>query len=217
MEFKADIPDKAIEAGDARNKEAKADIAGTEFTNDIPPDYSSSVRTMDVFYKNWMSVIVVSAPGMIQPLYTLSASRCGRQLTILDATDQQIGTSTVHSTTSRIDVECRAENGVTNTFEIKNDKGIIGSPRYTSPAFGGQQMTWKNKAMSYKIIYTLVDEQGTKLAYFESAPKSKLGRLELLAQGMENDKINEIMVTLLSLLHRKLQTIWTSNYVAIVT
>lgn len=99
---------------------------------------------------------------------------------------------------------------------MRNDKIMVGSPRYTSPAFGGQVMTWKNKAMSNKILYTLIDEQGLGLAKFESSPKTRIGKLELADTVTTEDQLSEIAVTLLTLLERKLRAIQIS-YIAAVT
>ena len=103
-----------------------------------------------------------------------------------------------------------------NTFEITNDKILeLGSPRYTSPAFDGQRMEWKNKARSKNINYTLIDGQGLALARFESDAKTKIGRLEIVDAVTEDAKTNEIVVTLLTLLVRKLTTIEVGTIVAV--
>ncbi|KAL9114413.1 MAG: hypothetical protein Q9227_001494 [Pyrenula ochraceoflavens] len=176
---------------------------------------SSSSRIMYVHYKDWTTSIIVRVSGTEKQLYTLYGNGCGRQLTVTDASDQQIGLTKIHAISSRIDVETRSESGTRNTFEMRNDKVVVGSPRYTSEAFAGQVMTWKNKALSSKIIYTLIDGQGTTFAHFESSPKSKVGTMEILNNVAMDDQVNEIVVTLLTLLYRKLQAIRTGTLVAI--
>ena len=176
---------------------------------------SGSSSTFEVHYKDWTSKLSVHPSGTDQQLYFMNTKGCTRQYTITKGSDQLIGSFKLHTISSRIDVETRSEEGIGNTFELRNDKILVGSPRYTSPAFDKQLMVWKNKAMSSKIIYTLIDGNGQALANFESSPKTKIGKLEILDVVVGNDKINEIVVTLLALLLRKLQTIQASTIVAI--
>lgn len=100
---------------------------------------------------------------------------------------------------------------------MHNSAGVLGgSPKYTSPAFGGQELTWKNKAMSRKIIYTLIDGSGTAIANFESNPSNQVGKLELTEAIFGEEKLNEVVVTLMALLVRKLKNI-QAGYIAAVT
>lgn len=102
-------------------------------------------------------------------------------------------------------------------FEIHNTMGVFGgSPRYTSPAFDGEEVTWKNTAMSSKIIYTLIDGKGRSIARFDSNRKTQIGKLELMDEVSGEEKLNEIAVTLLTLLHRKMRAI-EASYIAAVT
>ena len=174
---------------------------------------SSNNRVMDVHYSNWKTSIVVTASDPEQPLYTIKASNA-REHTITNDSNETIGTAYVHQWRARLDMKTLSSNGVENAFQIQNDGFLGGSPYYTSPAFDGQKMTWNNKARSSKIIYTLIDGQGPALARFESDPKTKIGRLEIVDAVTEYVKTNEILVTLLTLLVRKLQTIEVGVIVA---
>ena len=99
---------------------------------------------------------------------------------------------------------------------MHNSLGVMGgSPKYHSPSFDGTDVTWRNKAMSTKIVYDLLDGRGTTYAKFQSNPKTKIGTLEL-GDVTDEDCINEIVVTLVSLLARKLRNIEMS-YLAAVT
>ena len=170
---------------------------------------------MDVDYKNWRSSITVNTSNVRQPLYTLQAGGCSRHVTFTNGANEGIGTSKIHKWTNRIEVEIQNEQGSNVAFEMGNTKWFGGSPCYYSPAFNGELVTWKNKAMSSKILYTLIDGQGVSLAHFQSSPRTQIGRLELANIVTEEVKINEIMVTLLTILYRKVQTIQTSAIVAI--
>lgn len=96
------------------------------------------------------------------------------------------------------------------TFTTKTSKAMgMGSPQYTSPAFGGKRMTMKNKAMSTKINYTLIDEEtGMALAKFESAGMKwgkKVGRLEIAEEtSLTGGQLDEVVVVMLTLMYRKL-------------
>lgn len=92
------------------------------------------------------------------------------------------------------------------SFKTHTGKMFGGSPKFDSQAFGGQRMTWKNKAMSSKIVYTLIDERGLALAHFESAGMSwkRMGTLQIVNQVTEEKQVDEIVVTVLTLLYRKL-------------
>lgn len=104
-----------------------------------------------------------------------------------------------------------------SSFEMHNSAGVLGgSPKFTSPAFEGQEVTWKNKGMSRRIIYTLIDGRGVAVANFESDPKSRIGRLEISGEVVSEEMMNEIVVTLLTLLVRKLKNI-QAGYIAAVT
>lgn len=104
-----------------------------------------------------------------------------------------------------------------STFELHNSAGVLGgSPKYTSPAFAGQEVTWKNKGMSRKIIYTLIDGNGVAIANFESDPRNKIGKLEITGEISGEERLNEVVVTLLALLVRKLKNI-QAGYIAAIT
>lgn len=70
-------------------------------------------------------------------------------------------------------------------------------------------MTMKNKAMSTKINYTLIDEEtGMALAKFESAGMKwgkKVGRLEIAEEtSLTGGQLDEVVVVMLTLMYRKL-------------
>ena len=105
--------------------------------------------------------------------------------------------------------------GLDRAFEIHNSRSVLGgSPKYKSPAFGGNEMVWKNKAMSSKIIYDLIGSDGVALAKFQSDPRSKIGKLEI-GEITGEERINEVVVTLLTLLHRKMRCIQAGVIAAI--
>lgn len=70
--------------------------------------------------------------------------------------------------------------------------------------------------MSTRIIYTLVDNKGMGVAKFESDPRTQIGKLELTHEAVEEQRLNEIAITLLTLLHRKMRNI-EASWVAAVT
>lgn len=176
---------------------------------------SSNTTVIDVHYSNWKKTIIATASGTDQQLYTTNAKNA-REHTITNASNQIIGSACIHQWRARIDVQTLGSNGAMNDFEINNDKILeLGSPRYTSPAFDGQRMEWNNKARAKSIIYTLINGQGLALARFESDPKTKIGKLEVTDAVSGEVQINEIVVTLLALLVRKLTTIEVGTIVAI--
>ena len=175
------------------------------------PNLSGPV--LDVDYRTWRRSITVNTPNVNQPLYALQTNGCSRHVTITKGPNDSIGISKIHTWTNRIEVEIQNEQG--NAFKMGNTKWYGGSPCYYSPAFNGELVTWKNKAMSKKILYTLTDSQGVSFAHFESSPRTQIGRLELADTVTEETKINEIMVTLLTILYRKLQNIQTAIIIAV--
>jgi hypothetical protein len=174
-----------------------------------PPPYSSASgsQTLDVHYRDWKSNIVVTDSAG-QEMFSLNGSRSSLRLEIVNRNKQVIGYSKSDSSTSRIDVEINNATGARGAFEIHNSSCIFGgSPQYISPAFDGREVTWKNKAWSSKIIYTLIDGRGMAVAKFQSDPKSKIGKLEITDEVTGEDRLNEVAVTLLTILHRKLRNI----------
>ena len=183
-----------------------------------PPPYSSASgsETFDVHYRDWKNNIVVTNSAG-QEVFTLNGRSSSVRLEIVNRNKQVIGYSKSSSLSSKIHVEITNATGASRAIEIQNSNCIWGgSPRYTSPAFDGREVTWKNKAMSTKIIYTLIDGRGTAVAKFQSDPWTKIGKLEITDEVTGEDRLNEVAVTLLSLLHRKLKNIQTSEAVALV-
>lgn len=181
---------------------------------DSPPPYldatSSQIYTVD--YANWRrSVSILEPTG--QPIFTThSPGPCCTRLEISNNHGQVIGTSKSSNWSSKVDVQILHP---AQSFEMHNSGSVFGgSPEYTSPAFNSQKVVWKNKAMSRRIIYTLVDSKGQGVARFESDPKSKFGKLELTHEAVEEQRLNEIVVTLMTLLHRKLRNIRSSEIAA---
>lgn len=213
--------------GDFKNdfqNDYRNDFGANQATDIPPPSYtyaSSTGNVYDVHYRSWRSNIFVTQEHSTEPLYTLSGRYClsNRPCTITNnRTGQAIGTSKIHSMSSKIDIDMNLSKSETShSFEIKNDKLMcIGSPRYTSPSFG-DVVTWRNTALSAKIIYTLVGADGMGLARFESNRRTKIGRLEILSEaGMEEGRIEEVMVTLLTILRRKMAAI-EAGYIAAIT
>ena len=184
---------------------------------DEQPSMSSvfSTRVLDVDYKYWRKNISITDSATGRRLYSLGVDCRHSLLSAINEYGQAIGSSKVHSWSSRIDVQMTSTKDVSTTFDMRN-RGILGgSPYYTSPAFDGQEMTWKNKAMSRKIIYTLIDGQGMALANFESDWKTKIGKLEVLPSITEEERVHEIVVTLLALLYRKLLSIQIATTTAV--
>lgn len=101
------------------------------------------------------------------------------------------------------------------TFEVRDDRKMLGSPTYVSSAFSGQQMTWKNKPWSNKIAYTLIDGKGLALAKFESSPKTQVGKLEITKEVSSMEQIDEIALMILTLLRRKLQAAESATIAAV--
>lgn len=194
------------------------------FSNTIsspPPPYSNfstsgGAQTLAVNYLNWnSSIIITDSTG--QQLFTSHRSRCSSRLEVTNQNGQLIGHVKGSKLTSQIDVNMQNTATGESAFEIHNSAGILGgSPKYTSPAFARQEVTWKNKGMSRKIIYTLIDGNGMAIANFESDPKNKIGKLEITADVSTDERLNEVVVTLLALLVRKLKNIQAS-YIAAVT
>jgi hypothetical protein len=142
-------------------------------------------------------------------LYSLSGGCMGGNLTCIDASNTVVGVGRTSCMRTGVNVSMTgAASGVPQySFDTNTGKMLgMGSPKYVSPAFGGQQMTWKNKAMSTKINYTLVGADGMALARFESAGMKwkKVGRLEIVDAVQDQAQVDEIVVTVLTLLYRKL-------------
>ena len=179
-----------------------------------PPPYldATSSQTFTVDYAHWRRSIAILDPTG-QPLFTThSSSSCSTRLEISNNKGQTIGTSKSSNLSSKIDVQIT--NG-SHSFEIHNSASVLGgSPGYTSPAFNGEKVVWKNKAWSSKIIYTLVNHEGMGIARFESNPRTQLGKLHFWQEGAVEERMNEIAVTLLTLLHRKMRNIEASWVVA---
>jgi hypothetical protein len=168
---------------------------------------SSNTRTLEVRYTSWdVKIEVIDNTMGGQTLYRLSGSSLGTELTALNGSGQLIGMGKSSHWKTGVSISLAGNNGA--TFETSTGKSFgRGSPSYVSPAFGGQKMTWKNKAMSTKIIYTLLDERGMALARLESAGMkwTKPGKLEIMEDLMMDEaKRDEIVVTVLTLMYRKL-------------
>lgn len=177
----------------------------------------SGNRLLEVHYANWRNSIMIVDPSTQRIIYTLGGRGWRVPYEITDGNGQHIATTRTSSMSSKITVELLGQHGVPANFEIRNDKliGMTGSPQYTSPAFDGQTMTWKNTAMSRSIVYTLVEGRGMALARFESDRKTKIGKLELVDAGLDETKMNEIAVVLLTLLKRKMKAIVAGNNAAV--
>lgn len=188
------------------------------FSNSLPPPpaYSttSGSQTYDVDYRNWRyNILIRDSTG--QPLFDAAGHRCSTRLEITDRNNQIIGTSKRSQMSSKIEVSMTSPTP--SAFEMHNSLSIMGgSPKYTSPAFGGAEMTWKNDAMSTKIMYTLIDGRGMSIAKFTSNRRTQIGKLELMDDVAGEERLNEVAVTILTLLHRKLRNIQAS-YIAAVT
>lgn len=178
-----------------------------DMKEDSPPPYldASSVLTLDVDYAGWRRSTTILDPTGQALFKSHSSSSCSTRLEVSNNRGQLVGTSKSSNFSSKIDVNL---NDSGNSFEIHNSASIFGgSPGYTSPAFNGGKVVWKNKAWSQKIIYTLIDEKGQGVAKFESNPRTMIGKLELTQEAVGEQRINEVVVTLLTLLHRKLRNI----------
>lgn len=192
-----------------------------------PPPYNAyqpslnayQSRTFDIHYAGWPTNITVTDPSTNQTVCVLRGSGSRGRFEITNAGGQLLGATKTSSMTSKIEVEMGTTYGQQVQFEIKNDKlmGMVGSPQYGSPAFGGQTMTWKNTAMSKDIIYTLVEGKGMALAKFQSNRHTQVGTLEIADPSVDDVKMNEIMVVLLTLVRRKLKQIQDATMVAIVS
>ncbi|ETN37549.1 uncharacterized protein HMPREF1541_07171 [Cyphellophora europaea CBS 101466] len=164
-------------------------------------------RTLEVRYHNWSMNMDVIDLATSQQLYTLHGGSLGGTFTCVNNANVVIGTGQTSLMRSNVTVSMTgAAGGIAGTFQTHTGKLLGGSPKFNSPAFGGQQMTWKNKAMSSKIIYTLLDENGIALARFESAGMKfkKVGKLEIVDAVTDQAQVDEIVVTVLTLLYRKL-------------
>lgn len=176
---------------------------------DSPPPYldSSSVLTLTVDYAAWRRGSTILDPTG-QAIFTSHTNGSySTRLEVSNNRGQLIGTSKSSNWSSKIDVNLP---GTGQDFEIHNSGSVFGgSPGYTSPAFNGAKVVWKNKAWSMKIIYTLIEGNGQAVARFESNPKTQLGKLELTSEAVAggDQRMNEIVVTLLTLLQRKLRNI----------
>lgn len=184
------------------------------FSNSLPqpPAYStpSGSQTYEVDYGNWnRRITILDLTG--QELFTAKGHGCRTELEFTDRNGNPVGTSTRSKISSRIDISMTGNI----PFEIRNTMGFFGgSPKYTSPAFGGE-VTWKNTAMSSKIMYTLIDGKGCAIAKFESNWRTQIGKLELTDEVAGEEKMNEVAVTILTLLHRKLRAIQSATYAAV--
>lgn len=185
--------------------------------NTVPSLYPYQNRLLEVHYSDWRHSITVVDPSTQRPVYTLRGHGWHVPYEIFNANGQLIGTTRTSSMSSKIEVDLTGRYGAPVAFNIKNDKllGMAGSPRYDSPAFNGQSMTWKNTAMSRNIIYTLVEGRGMALAKFDGDRRRKIGRLELSAPDLDEAGMDEIVVVLLTLLKRKMNAIQKTN-VAVV-
>lgn len=166
-------------------------------------------RTFEVHYSSWNIDMRVVDPSTSQQLYTLSGNGLGKTLTAINAAGVVVGTGRTSSMSSSVTINLTGANnggGGGATFETHTGKFWGGNPSYESPAFGGQKMTWKNKMMSTKISYTLIGEDGLALARFESAGMKwkRVGALEIVDAVQGQEKVDEIVVTVLTLLYRKL-------------
>jgi hypothetical protein len=199
---------------------SKGDVDNSLDTDNLPPPppYSSisGSQTLSIHYRAWSShVIVRDSAG--NELFTSSVPGAySTHLTFYNRHGKIIGTSKSSTFSSKITVDI--VDPVSQSFEMHNSAGILGgSPKYMSAAFDGKELTWRNKALSTKIIYELQCAKGKgdkALARFQSDPFTKVGTLEVGdVQGEE--RLNELVVTLLTLLHRKLRNIQISNSVVI--
>lgn len=182
---------------------------------DSPPPYldTSSVMTFEVDYAGWKRYTTIRDPTGQAIFTSHTPSSCSTRLQVEDNRGQTIGSSKSSNLSSKIDVNM---NDSGKSFDIHNSASIFGgSPGYTSPAFNSAKVVWKNKAWSTKIIYTLIDGNGQAVARFESNWRTQIGKLELTHEAVSEQRINEVVVTLLSLLHRKLRNIEMANYAAV--
>jgi hypothetical protein len=174
-------------------------------------------RTLEVRYHNWNMNFDVTDLSSGQHLYTLNGGDLGGTFRCVNNNNILIGTGKTSCMTSSVTINMTgAAGGPTGSFSTHTGKMFGGSPKFNSPAFGGQQMAWKNKAMSTKIIYTLLDQSGMALARFESAGMKwkKIAKLEIVDQIQDQAQIDEIVLTVLTLVYRKLVA---NNTAAIVT
>ena len=202
----------------ASTMDIKKDVKTRILTDiDFPPPYSSTTgsQTLDVHYRHWGShVVVTDSAG--QELFVSQARSCtSTRLEILNRNKQLIGTSKCNDFTSKITIQMDTGAGLDRAFEIHNSRSVLGgSPKYKSPAFDGNEMVWKNKAMSSKIIYDLIGSDGVALAKFQSDPRSEIGKLQI-GEITGEERIDEVVVTLLTLLHRKMRCIQAGLIAAI--
>lgn len=173
----------------------------------------SGARVLEVDYAGWRRRITIIDPSTQQVIYTLKGYGWRVPYEITNASGQHIGTTKTSSMTSKITVEMTGKHGEPVAFEIRNDKliGMVGSPQYTSSVFDGQTMTWKNTAMSKNVIYTLIEGKGMALARFESDRKTMIGKLEIVDTELDETRMNEIAVVLLTLVKRKMKAIAAAN------
>jgi hypothetical protein len=173
-------------------------------------------RTLEVRYHDWKMNMTVNDLSTSQQLYSLAGPCLGGTITCVNSVNVPVGTGRTCLGRSSVTINMTgAAGGTPGTFETHTGKLIGGSPKFNSPAFGGQFMTWQNKARSTKIIYTLLDQNGLALARFESAGMKwkKVGKLEIVDAVTDEAQVDEIVVTVLTLLYRKLTE---NNYAAIV-
>ena len=169
-----------------------------------------ATRTYEVRYKTWnvaMSVVDPTTPD--QPLYTLTSNGAlGNSTEIRDSTGSIVAQGYASSWKTGVKMTMLSSDKTTSTFETKTTKSMgMGSPQYHSPAFGGQQMTLKNKAMSTKYNYTMIDEQSNAVAKFESAGMKwkTVGKLEVMSDMVTSQQqMDEIVATMLTLTYRKM-------------
>lgn len=188
-------------------------------SDEVSASIPSDTQVFDVHYKDWKTNIIISDASSGQQLYALDATKSSDRLAVVDQSGQVIGYSKTHSMSSRADFEIIRTTGDSNIFEMRDNKSMFGSPTFTSSTFGDESMTWKNKSwsMSAKITYTLIDGKAIALAKFESSPKTKVGKLEVIGSVTKKDELNEIAVMILTLLHRKLMGVEKATYVAVVS
>lgn len=170
--------------------------------------------TYEIHYKTWNIAMRIVDAQTKQQLYTLtSGGAIGQDTQVTDSANRVIATGYASHWKTGVKMQMHETGGHTipGSFETHTDKMLgFGSPSFVSPAFGGQKMTWKNKALSTKIHYTLIDERGIALAQFQSAGMKwkTVGTLQIMvgeAGGMIGEpQIAEIVSTVLTLMYRKL-------------
>ena len=194
---------------DLKTKEFEAQ-AGLEVNDSAsltspPPPYTSSTgpQIFDVDYRVWVSDIYIRSLGGAL-LFTAHREKASTKVEVRGPDGGLIAASKASSMSTKIHVQIFDRMGSEQAFDIRNH-GTFGSPEYTSPSFGGQNMTWRGKAMSKNVHYDLTDESGKVYVKFESDHKTKVGKLEIMEAYIGEECLNEIAGTLLTLLVRKLR------------